>query len=171
MARPLPFRRRGEGRRGELVRREAGVRRTAEHLGHDAGEGLGAAALGRAIGDVRAGAMAARDVSGIRQAAIDGADRVRIDAQGPAELADRGQPRPGQEPPGVDLVGELPVDLGGDRDVGIALDVERATGGSVEGVGSAGSSGHLVQSTIVIRSLTYCASPSKVRLGLVHYNN
>ena len=65
--------------------------RATKHLGDDARQGLGAASLRRPIGDVRAGAVTARDVPGIGQPSVDGPDRVRIDAQRGAELADRGE--------------------------------------------------------------------------------
>ena len=126
---PLALRGGGERRGRDLVGGEPGVGRAAQHLGDDPGERLGAAALGRPVGDVGAGAVAARDVAGVGQAPVDRPDGVRVDAQGRPELADRRQPRAGQQPAGVDLVGELPVDLGRDRDVGVALDVEAAAGG------------------------------------------
>ena len=43
-----------------------------------------------------------------------------------SQLADRRQAGTRQEPAGVDLIGELPVDLRRDRDVRVALDVEVA---------------------------------------------
>ena len=101
------------------------------------GERLGAAALRRPIGDVRAGAVSTRDVAGVGQTSIDRADRVGVHSQGRTELADGRQARAGQQPTGVDLVGELPVDLGRDRDVGIALDIERAAGRPAPATGSA----------------------------------
>ena len=109
--RVLALRGGGEGRGRDLVGGEPGVGGASEHLGDDPGQGLRAAALRRAVGDVGAGPVAARDVAGVGQAAVDGPDRVRIDAQGGAQLADRGQPGAGQQPPGIDLVAELPVDL------------------------------------------------------------
>ena len=120
--------RRREGGGRDLVGREPGRGGPAEHLGDDAGEGLGAAALGRTVGDMGAGAVAAGHVAGVAQALVDGPDRVRVDPEGRSQLADGRQPGPGQEPPRVDLVGDLPVDLGRDRDVRIALDVEAADG-------------------------------------------
>ena len=69
--------------------------------------------------------MAARHVPGVRETAIDGPDRVRVHAQGGPELTDRGEARPRQQATRIDLVGELPVDLGRDRDVRVARDVER----------------------------------------------
>ena len=83
----------GEGRGGQLVGREPGVRRPAGHLRHDPGQRLGAAALRRALGDVGAGAVAAGDIAGIGEAPVDRPDRVRIDAERRAELADRGESR------------------------------------------------------------------------------
>jgi hypothetical protein len=71
--------------------------------------------------------VAARDVPGVRQAAIDRADGVRVDAEGGTELADGREAGAGKQPARVDLVGELPVDLGRDGDVRVAGDVERAT--------------------------------------------
>ena len=118
----------GERRGGQLVGREPGVARPAEHLGHDPGQRLGAAPLRRSLGDMGAGAMAAGDVAGVGQPSIDGADRVGVDPQRGAELADRGEASPRQQPAGIDLVGDLPEDLGRDRDVRIALDVERSAG-------------------------------------------
>ena len=102
------------------------MRRPAQQLGDDASQLLRSSSLRRPVGDVGAGAVAARDVTTIRQAAVHGPDRVRVDAQRGAELADRWESRSGQEAARVDLVGELPEDLGGDRDVGVALDVEAA---------------------------------------------
>ena len=116
----------GEGRRGHLVGGEARVRGAAQHLGDDPGKRLRPAALRRPIGDVGPRTVAAGDVAGVGEAAIDGPDRVRVDAQGGAQLPDGRQPGAGQEPAGIDLVGELPEDLGRDRDVRIALDVERS---------------------------------------------
>ena len=82
-----------------------------------------------------AGAVATRDVAGVGQAPVDRADRVRVDSQGGAQLADGREPRSGLQPAGVDLVGELPVDLGRDRDVGVPLDIEVAVGaGAVRSV-------------------------------------
>ena len=114
---------------------EPGRGRPAEHLGDDPGQRLRAAALGRPIGDVGAGPVAARDVAGIGQPLVDRPDRVRVDPEGGPELADRGKPGTGQQPSGVDLVGDLPVDLGRDRDVRIALDVEVSGGPRERAVG------------------------------------
>ena len=136
----LALRGRGEGRGGDLVGGEPGMRSAAEHLGDDPGEGLRAAPLRRPVGDVRARAVAARDVAGVGQAAIHRPDGVGVHAQRGPELADGGQARARQEPTGVDLVGELPVDLGRDRDVRVALDVERATGRAAGARMTAGSS-------------------------------
>ena len=123
-ARALPLGGRGERGRGDLVGREAGLGAAPEHLGDDPGEGLGAALLRRPIGDVGAGAVATRDVARVGQPSVDGADRVGVHSQCGTQLSHGRQPGAGQQPTGVDLVGELPVDLGRDRDVGIALDVE-----------------------------------------------
>ena len=130
-SRPLPLGRRGERRRGDLVGREPGRSRPAEHLGHDPGEGFRTAALGRPIGDVGPGPVAARDIAGIGQPLVDRPDRVGVDPEGCPELPDRCKAGTGQQPSGVDLVGDLPVDLGGDGDVRIALDVQ-VSGGSRE---------------------------------------
>ena len=118
----------GEGRGGDLIGREAGVGGTAQHLGDDPGERLRATPLRRPVGDVGPGAVAARDVAGVGEAPVDGPDRVRIDPQRGPELADGWQTRPRQQPPRIDLVGQLPVDLRGDRDVRVALDIEALTG-------------------------------------------
>ena len=120
---------RGKGGRGDLVGGEAGRARPAEHLGHDPGQGLLAAPLGRPVGHVGPGAVAAGDVAGVGQALVDRPDRVRIHPQCAAQLADGRQAGARQEPAGVDLVGDLPEDLGADRDVRITLDVEAAMGG------------------------------------------
>ena len=97
-SRVLALGRGGEGGGRQLVGGEAGMGRPADHLGHDPGQRLGPAALRRPLGDVRAGAVPARDVAGIGQASVDRPDRVRIDAQRGAELADRRQSRPGEHP-------------------------------------------------------------------------
>jgi hypothetical protein len=49
---------------------------------------------------------------------------VRVDSQRGAELTDRGRQGAGQQSTGIDLVGKVPVDLGADRDIGGALDIE-----------------------------------------------
>ena len=115
-----------EGRGGDLVGGEAGVGGAAQHLGDDAGQRLRAAALRRAVGDMGAGAVAARDVAGVGQPAVDRPDRVGVDSERGAQLPDRREPRARQQPSGIDLVGELPEDLGGDRDVRVAFDIEAA---------------------------------------------
>ena len=125
-SRPLALGGGGEGGGGELVGREPGVRRPSQHLGDDPGEGLGAASLGRAVGDVGPGAVATSDVPRVGQPSIDRADGVGVYSKCRSQLADGRQTRARQEPARVDLVGELPVDLGRDRDVRITLDIERA---------------------------------------------
>ena len=122
---------RGRGERGgcDFVRGEPGVRRSSKHLGHDARECLRSAPLGRAIGHVGARAMSTRDVAGIGQTSIDRPDGIGVHSEGSAELPDRGEAGTRQEPTGVDLIGELPIDLGRDGDIRIALDVEAVTGG------------------------------------------
>ena len=125
-ARTLPFGRGGEGRGGDLVGGEPRMGGPAQHLGDDPGEGLCAPPLGRSVGDVGPRAVAARDVAGISQAPVDGPDRVRVDPQCGPELAHGWQARPRQQATRIDLVGQLPVDLRGDRDVRVALDVEAA---------------------------------------------
>ena len=132
-ARALALGRGGERRCRQLVGGETGVRGATKHLGDDARKGLVAASLRRPVRDMRARAVTARDVPGIGQPSVDGPDRVRVDAQRGAELADRGEARAREQPTGIDLVGQLPVDLGRDRDVRIALDVERAPGGHGHG--------------------------------------
>ena len=127
-SRSLAFGRRGEGRRGDLVGGETGVRSAPQQLGDDACQCLAAATLRRSIGDVGPGPVPARDVPAVRQPAVDRPDRVRVDAQRGAELTDRRQAGAGQQPSRIDLVGELPEDLGRDRDVRVALDVEAAPG-------------------------------------------
>jgi hypothetical protein len=109
----------------ELIGGEAGLGGAAEHLGHDPREGLGAAPLGWSLRDVRPGAVSTGDVAGIGQPSIDRPDRVGVHPQCRTKLADGRKSRAGQEPTGVDLVCQLPVDLGRDGDVGIALDIER----------------------------------------------
>ncbi len=111
---------------GHLVRGVAGPGRGAQHLRHQAVEHARRAPDGRPRRDPRAGPLAAHDVAGLGQAPVDRPDRVRVDAQDGAQLADGRQAGAGVEPPGVDLVGQLPVELGRDRDVRIAGDVEAA---------------------------------------------
>ncbi len=81
------------------------------------------------IGDDRTRAVAAQHVAVVREASVDRADRVRVDAQRSAELAHRREARARLETAGLDLVGELPVDLGRDRDIRVALDVQVALAG------------------------------------------
>jgi hypothetical protein len=84
--------------------------------------------LRQSVGHVGAGTMSTRDVAGIGQTTIDGPDRVGVHSECRSQFPDGGQARTRQEPTGVDLVGELPVDLGRDGDVGIAFDVKAAAG-------------------------------------------
>jgi hypothetical protein len=72
--------------------------------------------------------VTARDVAAIGKATVDRRGCVRVDAEGGTELTDRRQPGTGQQAARIDLVGELPEDLGRDRDVRVALDVEAAAG-------------------------------------------
>ena len=118
----------GERGRGELVGGEAGLCGPPQHLGDDARQRLGAAPLRRPFGDVRAGAVTTGDVARVGQTTIDRPDGIGVHSQGRPKLAHGRQPGPRQKATGVDLVGELPVDLGRDRDVRIALDIERPTG-------------------------------------------
>ena len=78
----------------------------------------------RAIHDPCPGAVAADDVARVGEAAIDRPDGVGVHPQRGPELSHGRETGAGLEAPGLDLVGELPVDLGADRDVGVALDVE-----------------------------------------------
>ena len=130
---PLALGRGGERGGGDLVGGEAGLGRPPQHLGHDPGQRLGAASLRRPLGDVGARAVSTRDVAGIGQTTIDRPDRVGVHSQGRTKLAHGRQARAGQQPTGVDLVGQLPVDLGRDRDVRIALDIERPAGRPARG--------------------------------------
>ena len=98
-----------------------------QRLRHDAGQGLPAAPHRRPVHDARPRPVPPDDVARVREAAVDGPHRVRVDAQRGAQLTDRRQARARLQPAGLDLVGELPEDLGGDRDVGVALDVELVT--------------------------------------------
>jgi hypothetical protein len=122
----LPLARGGEGRRRDLVGREAGDGRPAEHLGDDPRERLRATPLRRPIRDMRPGPVSTRDVARIRQASIDRPDRVGVYSECGTELPDRSEASAWQQPAGVDLVGKLPEDLGRDRDVGVARDVQIA---------------------------------------------
>jgi hypothetical protein len=129
--RSLALGRRGERGGGDLVGRKAGRGRSPDHLGDDPGEGLGPAPLGRPIGHPRAAAMAARDIAGVGQPAIDGPDGVRVDTECGPKLAHRRQARAGEQAAGVDLVRQLPEDLGRDRDVGITSHIQVASGGRI----------------------------------------
>ncbi len=120
----LALRGSGECRGGDLVSGEAGVGGATKQLGDDPGQRLIAASLRRTVRDVRPGSVTARDVAAIGKATVDRADGVRVHAEGGTELTDRRQPGTGQQAARIDLVGELPVDLGRDGDVGIACDVE-----------------------------------------------
>ena len=126
-ARALPLGCSGERGRRNLIGGEAGVGCAPEHLGDEPGKRFGTTPLGRPIGHVRPGAVAARDIAGIGQPSVDRPNGVRVDAQGGTQFADREQSRAGQQPAGVDLVRELPVDLGRNRDVRAALDVQITT--------------------------------------------
>src|SRR5262249_50275307 len=81
-------------------------------------------AVRRAGRDDRARPVAACDVAVVREAAIDGPDRVRVHPEGRTELAHGREALTGLEAAGIDLVRQLPVDLGRDRDVRIALDID-----------------------------------------------
>ncbi len=124
---PLPFGGRRERGRGQFLGREPGANRAPQGLGDDAAQRLLATPAGEALRDMRARAVAARDVAGLGEAAVDGPDRVRIDPQGRAKLPDRRESGPRQQPARGDLVADLPVDLGRDRHVRIAFDVEVVT--------------------------------------------
>ena len=87
LAGPLALGRRGVRGRGDLVGREAGLGGAPEHLRHDPAERLGPPAMDRPIGDDRARAVPAQDVAVVGEAPVDGADGVRVDAQGGAQLA------------------------------------------------------------------------------------
>ena len=121
---------RGERGGGQLVGGEARLGRPAEHLRDDARQRLRAATLRWPLRHVRPRAMATRDVARVGQTTIDRADRIGVHSQSRTKLAHGWQPGTGQQPTGVDLIGELPEDLGRDRDVRITLDIERATGGA-----------------------------------------
>jgi hypothetical protein len=128
LAGPPALGRRREGRRRDLVRREAGPGRAPDHLRHDPGQRLRPAALRRAIGHRSPRAVPARHVPGIGEAPVDGPDRVRVDAQRGAQLANGQEARARQQTARIDLVDELPVDLGGDRDVRVPGNVEVPAG-------------------------------------------
>ena len=127
-SRPLAFRGGRERGRGQLVRGETGVGCATKHLGDDPGERLGATLLWRAFGDVGARTVATHDVAGVGQTTIDRPDGIGVHSQCRTKLAHGRQARAGQQPTGIDLVGQLPVDLGRDRNIGVALDIERPTG-------------------------------------------
>ncbi len=127
-ARALPFRGGGKGGRSDFVGREARLRGTPQHLGHDPCERLRAAPLWRTICHVRPGTVSTRDVAGFGQTFVDRSDRVGVDSQGRPELSNRRQSGAGQETARVDLVGDLPVDLGRDRDIRVTLDVQFLAG-------------------------------------------
>jgi hypothetical protein len=73
--------------------------------------------------------MSTRDVAGIRQASIDRPDRVGVHSECGTQLAHWRETGARQQAARVDLVGKLPVDLGRDRDVRIAFDIEVARNG------------------------------------------
>ena len=113
-----------ERRLRDLVGAEAELLRPAQRLGDDAGEGVRAAPDRRPVHDPGARAVAPDDVARVGEPPVDRADRVGVHAQRGAQVPHRREAGAGLEPAGLDLVGELPVDLGGDRDVRAALDVE-----------------------------------------------
>jgi hypothetical protein len=98
----------------------------AKHLGHDPSQGLGTPTLRRPIGDVRARTVTTGDVARVGQTSIDRPDGVGVHSESGTKLTDGLEPRTRQEPAGVDLVGQLPVDLGRDGNVRVTLDIERA---------------------------------------------
>ena len=112
-----------------------GLGGAAQHLGDDPCQRLCAASLRRSLGDVGARPVSTRDVARVGQTTIDRADRVGVYSQGRTKLAHGRQARAGQQPTGVDLVGQLPVDLGRDRNVRVALDIERPAGRPVHAPG------------------------------------
>src|ERR1044071_9335716 len=123
LAGSLPFGRGGVGSSGDLVGREPSMGGPAEHPGNDPAQGLGAAPVLRAVGDDGARAVAAHDIAVVGEAPVDGPDGVRVDAQGRAQLANRPEALAGLEATGLDPVGALPVDLCGEGEVEMALDV------------------------------------------------
>ena len=124
MARALALGGRGERGLGNLVRSEPQLGRPAKRLGHDPGQAIRAAADGWPVHHPRPRSVPADHVPGVGETSVDGADGVGVDAQRCAQLTHRRQSSSRLEPPGLDLVRELPVDLGGDRDVGVPRDVE-----------------------------------------------
>ena len=114
----------GERGLGDLVGREPQLGGPAQRLRDDPGQRVRAPPDRWPVDDARPRPVAADDVARVGEPAVDRADRVRVDAQRCAELAHGRQARPGLQAAGLDLVGELPVDLGRDGDVGAALDVE-----------------------------------------------
>ena len=124
--RPLPFRGRGKGRGGHLVGGVPGMGRPAQDLRDDPRQRLRAALLRGPLGHVGPGAMSTRDVARIGQTSIDRPDGIGVHSQCGPKLPDGGESRARQQSTGVDLVGELPVDLRRDRDVRVPLDVKVA---------------------------------------------
>ena len=100
--RPLTLGGRRERRRGNFIGRETSLSGPANHLRHEACKSLISASLRRSGCDMCPGPMSTHDVAGIGQS-ITGLETAR-----------------------VDLVGDLPVDLGGDRDARVALNVQVA---------------------------------------------
>ncbi len=123
---PLPFRRGRVDGRGDLVGGVAGARGRAEEVGYEALQGAGGASLGRAGRDARTRALARHHVARLSQPLVDRPDGVRVDVEDRAQLAHRRESRARVEPARVDLVRQLPVELGGDRDIRIPGDVQRA---------------------------------------------
>ena len=159
-ARPGPPPLRGDGVDGgrHLVR---GVPRTgggAEQLRDEPVQRPGRAAHRRAGRDPRAGAVAADDVARFGETSIDRPHRVRVDPQHGAQLAHCRQPRARVKPTGVDLVRELPVELRGDRDVGVARDAQ------APGVGRSGSPGPLGRARLRLRG-GHLGLPRPLRAG------
>ena len=134
--RPLPLGGRRERRRGNLIGRETSLSGPANHLRHEACKSLISASLRRSGCDMCPGPMSTHDVAGIGQTLVDRADGVGVHSQCGTELPDRRQSITGLETARVDLVGDLPVDLGGDRDARVALNVQVAgtTAGRYRGI-------------------------------------
>ena len=112
--------------RSQLVCGEPGMGSPAQHLGHDPGQRLRSAALRRPVGDMGAGTVSTRDVPGVGQTSIDRPDGVGVHSESGTKLTDGLEPRTRQQPAGIDLVRQLPVDLGRDGNVRVTLDIERA---------------------------------------------